>query len=36
MAGTEKIMEKMHDQPNEIWLEEAKKVLKSGGYHFVR
>lgn len=36
MAGVEKLIEKMHNQPNGIRLTEAEKVLESGGYHFIR
>lgn len=36
MAGVEKLIEKMHNQPNEIRPMEAKKVLESGGYYFIR
>lgn len=36
MAGVEKLIEKMHNQPNGIRPAEAEKLLENGGYHFVR
>lgn len=36
MAGVEKLIEKMYNQPNGIRPAEAEKVLENGGYHFVR
>jgi len=36
MPSVEKIIEKMHNQPRGIRLQEAEKVLAAFGYHFAR
>jgi predicted RNA binding protein YcfA (HicA-like mRNA interferase family) len=36
MPSVEKIIQKMRNQPNGISLQEAARVLESGGYHFSR
>ncbi len=36
MPGVEKILEKMHNQPNGIKLSEVEKVLLDHGYSFIR